>query len=274
MARRAWLVKQLETNFPETPMLMLDAGNFSDNPTAAGDIKTRGLVQAMGQLGYRVANIAERDLIMGYDEFRRRTEGAGFPFISANFVKKGTEDPVFDPYVILDVERDGGDPIRVGVIGVVRFNSVFLKPGPSKETPVVIAPPLDMVKKYLDEVREKSDLVIVLAAVHRQDARVLAASVEGIDFVLGSYGAYSSYRDEEVGQTRIFYSGNQGKRLAETRVFMSDEHDVTSTVTYQHYLSARYPGDLEMQKFVNQVFVKLNELKKETKQAEDVAKSG
>jgi 2',3'-cyclic-nucleotide 2'-phosphodiesterase (5'-nucleotidase family) len=274
MARRAWLVKQLEMNFPVTPMLMLDAGNFSDNPTAAGDIKTQGVVQAMGQLGYRVANVAERDLIMGYDEFKRRTEGAAFPFVSANFVKKGTEDPVFEPYVILDVERDGDDPIRVGVIGVVRFNSVFLKPGPSEETPIVIAPPLDMVQKYIGEVREKSDLVIVLGALHRQDARILAASVTGIDFVLGSYGAYSSYRDEEVGQTRIFYSGNQGKRLAETRVYMGDGKDVTSTVTYQHYLSARYPGDLEMQKFVNQVFVKLNELKKETKQAEDVPKSG
>lgn len=274
MARRAWLVKQLETNFPQTPMLMLDAGNFSDNPTAAGNIKTEGVVEAMGLLGYRAANVAERDLLMGYDEFKLRTEGARFPFISANFVKKGTEEPVFDPYVILDVEQDEGDPIRVGVIGVVRFNTVFLKPGPSEDSPIVIAPPLDMLRKYIDEVREKSDLVIVLGAVHRQDARVLAASVEGIDFVLGSYGAYSSYRDEEVGQTRIFYSGNQGKRLTETRVYMNDGHDVTSTVTFQHYLSARYPGDLEMQKFVNQVFGKLNELKKTTEQAEDVAKSG
>jgi 5'-nucleotidase/UDP-sugar diphosphatase len=254
-------------------MLMLDCGNFSDNPTEAGDIKTRGLVRAMGQLGYRAANVAERDLAMGYDEFVRRTEGAGFPFVSANFIRKDTSEPVFDPYVIVDVERDGNDPMRVGVIGVVRFNSVFLKAGPDGSN-LVIAPPIDMVQKYIDEVREKSDLVVVLAAVHRQDARVLASSVEGIDFVLGSYGAYSSYRDEAVGQTRIFYSGNQGKRVGETRVYMNDGHEITSTVTFQHYLSARYPGDLEMQKFVNQVVVKLNELKREAKKAKDVASSG
>ena len=254
-------------------MLMVDCGNFSDNPTAEGDLKTLGLVDAMGQLGYRAANVAERDLAMGYEEFLRRTEGAAFPFISTNFVRKDTGEPVFDPYTVVDVEREGADPLRVGILGVVRFNPVFLKAGPDGSN-LTIAPPAEMIRKYIDEVREASDLVVVLAAVHRQDARTIAGEIEGIDFVLGSYGSYSSYHDEIVGDTRIFYSGNQGKRVGETRVYLGEAAEVTSTVSYQHFLSAKYPGDLDMQKFVNQVVAKLNELKREAKKTDDVASSG
>jgi hypothetical protein len=46
-------------------MLLLDAGNFSDNPTASGDLKTRGLLNAMERLGYQVVNVGERDIRMG-----------------------------------------------------------------------------------------------------------------------------------------------------------------------------------------------------------------
>ncbi|MDX1389422.1 MAG: hypothetical protein R3344_09555 [Acidobacteriota bacterium] len=254
-------------------MLLVDCGNFSDNPTPEGDIKTRGLVEAMGQLGYRAANVAERDLAMGYDEFLQRTQDASFPLISTNFVRKDTGEPVFDPYTIVEVEREGMDPLRVGILGIVRFNPVFLKAGP-EGTNVTIARPAEMINKYIDEVREASDLVILLAAVHHQDAGIIANEVKGIDFILGSYGAYSSYRDEIVGETRIFYSGNQGKRVGETRVFLDDSSGVKSTITYQHFLSAKYPGDLDMQRFVNEVVVKLNELKQGTSKTGGVATSG
>ena len=50
-------------------MLLVDSGNFSDNPTPQGDAKTRALVEAMGKIGYAAANVGERDVKLGPGEY-------------------------------------------------------------------------------------------------------------------------------------------------------------------------------------------------------------
>ena len=236
---------------------MLDSGNFSDRSGPAGDIKTGALVEAMGQLGYRAANVGLRDLNMGYDAFVKRVEGADFPFISCNVVRKDTGEPVFQPYAILDMELHGGKTVKIGVLGVVRFNPVFLKAGPDGSNLVVVRPET-MISRYLQEVREKSDLVVLLAALHRQDARALAEKMEGIDIILGAYAGAFSSRDLVVGDTWIFYSGNQGKRIGETRLFFDEQGGLDDLVSYMHYLTLRYPENKEMLDYVNGVVVKTN----------------
>ncbi len=41
--------------------MLLDSGNFSDNPTAEGDFKTATLLDAMELLGYQIVNVGELD---------------------------------------------------------------------------------------------------------------------------------------------------------------------------------------------------------------------
>jgi 2',3'-cyclic-nucleotide 2'-phosphodiesterase (5'-nucleotidase family) len=207
----------------------------------------------MARLGYDAANVGERDLSLGYDEFVRRTEGATFPFVSANIVRRDTREPVFNPYVILEVEYpESDDPLRVGVLGVVRFNPVFLRSGPD-DSNLVILPPLEAVKRYLEEVSERSDVVVLLAAIHQDDAHIIAKEVPGIDIVLGSYGSIYSTREEVEGDTLICYSGNQGRRVGESRVFVGPDREVERITSFMHVLTARYPNDPEMQEYVMEV---------------------
>ena len=214
----------------------------------------------MGKLGYRAANVGLRDLNLGYDAFMKRIKGAAFPFISSNVVQKDTGEPVFKPYVILDVEMSAGRKLKVGVLGAVRYNPVFLKAGPD-DSNLVIARPETMIGRFLPEVREKSDIVVLLAALHREDAKTIAGKVEGIDFVLGAYGGAFSVRDEVVGNTWIFYTGNQGKRVGETRLFFNGQGEMAKPLSYMHYLTNRYPDKQEMLDFVSSVVVKVNAAK-------------
>ncbi len=240
--------------------MLLDSGNISDNPTPAGDIKTRALVKAMGMLGYQAVNVGLRDLNMGYEPFARRTGGASFPFISCNIVRKDSGEPVFKPYTIVQVSTPGGRNVRVGVLGVVRYNPVFLKSGPDGSA-MVIRRPEKMLEKYLPDVRKKSDVVVLLASLHKDDAKRIAAMLDGIDLVLGSYGGAYTVRDETVGGSWLVYTGNQGKRVGETRLYFGEEGRLEDPISYMHFLTARYPGDEKMQKFVNQVTVELNAAK-------------
>jgi len=99
-------------------LVLLDSGNFSDNPTEAGDLRTATLLQTMKKLGYRAVNVGERDLNFGYDDFVKRTEGLGLSFISTNIVKQGTKEPIFPPYTVVEVKGTSGKKVRIGVLGV------------------------------------------------------------------------------------------------------------------------------------------------------------
>ena len=78
------------------------------------------MIKGMNDLGYAAANVGERDLALGYDDFLGRASEATFPFISANIVNRDTRGPVFKPFVILEVDIAGADePLRVGVLGVM-----------------------------------------------------------------------------------------------------------------------------------------------------------
>ncbi len=256
LARRAWVVKQVKNRFPGVPLLLLDSGNFSDNPTPQGDLRTKTLLTAMEQLEYRVVNVGERDIRLGYDEFRARTEPGRFHFVSANIVKQGSGEPIFEPRAVLELPAApaAGAAARtvIGVTGVARFNPMFLKAGPDGSN-MVFANHVDSVRREVAALRaENVDLVVVLAALHLNDARRIAEEVPGIDFILGAYGGL--FVDERVGPTKVLYCGNRGQRLAETRIFLRPGDDRSRRVepaVRMHFLTADYPESTDMRRFLD-----------------------
>ena len=207
----------------------------------------------MSLLGYDVVNVGDRDLRLGYAEFLKRTEKASFPFVSANVVRRDTKEPVFAPYKIVEAtSADGANSIKVGVIGAARYNPLFLKTGPDGSS-LVILKGEESIGRYVTELRPQVDLVVLLAALHKEEAKRIVRAAPGIDFVVGSYGGMITTQDELEGSTRLLYAGNQGKRLGETRVYLGDERQVLSAETHLHYLTARYPGDPAMLEHVARV---------------------
>jgi hypothetical protein len=224
--------------------LIVDSGNFSDNPTPLGDLKTGALLEAMQMLDYGVVNVGERDVKHGYAKFAERVGETQLNFVSANIIDKATGEPIFEPHVVVEAAAsDGGRKLRIGVIGVVRFNPIFQEAGPG-ESVMAIAHPKERIEAELAKLKQQEvDMVLLLAALHHDDAVRIVNEVEGIDFVVGSYGGYYTTRSEQVGQTWLLYSGNQGKRVGDTRVFLAPDGGVTDQRTRLHLLSSRYPSD-------------------------------
>jgi 2',3'-cyclic-nucleotide 2'-phosphodiesterase/3'-nucleotidase len=249
-------VNQIKLRYPDTPLLLLDSGNFSDNPTQSGDVKTAGLLQAMDQLGYEIVNVGERDIRMGYPEFARRTDGSPFTYISANIVDRKTKKPIFQPHAVVEVAApDGSSKVKVGVIGVVRFNPVFLKAGPDGGN-IIIANPLERVQQEIAALEKKKvDVVVLLAALHKNDARSIVRQCPEVDFVLGSYGGLVTTTEEQEGDTTILYCGNRGQRIGESRVFLDGgkQPEIASRQNKLHVLTRHYPPDMDMLNFVNSI---------------------
>ncbi len=239
----------------------MDSGNFSDNPTPEGDLKTNALLRAMDQLGYAAANVGDRELVIGYDAFVKRTAGARLPFISSNIVRQDTAEPVFKPYTVVKAKSpDGSASLKVGLVGATRFNPLFLKAGPEGSN-LVIAKPEEALPQYVEEVRKQADVVVLLAALHKEEARRIVQSVPGIDLVVGAYGGMISVREEKAGDAWLLYAGNQGKRVGETRVYLQADRRIQSAETYLHMLSAVYPSNQPMLDYVNGIHAELKALK-------------
>jgi hypothetical protein len=231
----------------------LDSGNFTDTPTPQGVTRTRALLTAMEQLGYTVLNIGERDLRQGYDALIENLGDRDFSLVSANVVRNDTKEPVFEPYVIAEATApQGGATERVGVIGVLRFNPIFRKPGPDGSE-LAIVHPVAPVKQAVAELKEQGiERIVLLAALHRDDAARIVGQVPEIQLVVGSYGGHYLTTPDRVDDAWLLYSGNQGKRIGETRVFVDDDGKLDQR-TRLHFLNQLYPVRQEMLDYVNSV---------------------
>jgi hypothetical protein len=208
----------------------------------------------MGRLGYGAANVGERDLKAGYDRLMARAGKAAFPLLSANILREDTGQPVFTPQTVVEaLSPDGEHSLRIGLIGVARYNPLFRKPGPDGVN-LVIEHPLEAIRRGLASLAEQNvDRVVLLAAMHREDARRILQEISGIDFIVGSYGGMASTQLDEGSGTWVLYSGNQGKRLGESRFCLDDGPEPRVPVHKLHYLTSLYPADPEMLAFVNEV---------------------
>jgi 2',3'-cyclic-nucleotide 2'-phosphodiesterase (5'-nucleotidase family) len=234
--------------------VLVDSGNFTDNPTPKGLARTKGLLEGMARLGYSVVNVGERDVREGYPAFMSTVAGRKLEFVSANLVRQGGDAPVFRPFSIVEAKLSGGRVVRVGVIGALRFNPVFLEAGPDGSQ-MAIVHPLEPVRRAVAELRKAgADVIVLLAAMHRDDAARLAEEIPELDFVVGSYGGHISEADDRVGEGAwLLYSGNQGKRFGETRVWVDEKSGTARQQTRMHFLNRTYPASESMLAFVNSI---------------------
>jgi hypothetical protein len=247
--------------FPDSAYLFVDTGNFVDVPMAQGEVKTRALAEGMKRLGYKAVGLGERDLDRGYEYLDALRKEYGLTFLSGNAVYQKTGKPVFDPYTILTLTSQEfkalpSRTLKVGITSLVRFNPTLLKPTPAGDN-MVVASPADQAKDIIAKLRPKCDFLIVLASMPKDDARLLARSVKGIDLIVAAYGGIVSGAEEREGATRIVYVGNQGKYLAEVRGLKKAQEGWETTQTL-HALSASYPEEPKLKEFVASVLEEAN----------------
>ncbi len=213
----------------------------------------------MNLLDYTCANVGERELFLGYEEFKKISEQAKFAFVTANIVLQGTETSIAEPYRIQTVKAANGKTYSIAIMGLSKFNPAFQKSGPEGKNIVTVSP-IDMAKKYVPEMQQKADIIVILAAMSKDETHLLAKEVPGINLILASYGGILSVAREVEGETEIVYAGNQGKRIAEIRLYMGDDKKVAEIMKQIHYLSPKYPDDPKLLELQNEAMKKVGEI--------------
>lgn len=143
-----------------------ESGLFQDEPT----------IEVLNAIGLVASAVGNHEFDEGVDELMRMIEGgnhptlgqfgeepyagADFPYLAANVVWKGTDQPILPPYVVADV----GQGAKVGYIGVVTDNTPVLV-SPGGITDVEFLDEATMINHYAAELQAQGVEAIV-ALVH------------------------------------------------------------------------------------------------------------
>jgi 2',3'-cyclic-nucleotide 2'-phosphodiesterase (5'-nucleotidase family) len=163
LAQVATLVKQIRQS-AGNPVMVLDSGDTIQGTPFEQFTSVRWgepspTIAAMNRIGYQAMAIGNHEFNFGLEVLERARKQAGFPFLSANILHEGTEDPAFQPYAVFEQ-----GPIRVGVLGLITPNV----PGWEKEENyrgLAFELPDKAASRWVPVLREKEkcDLVVVLA---------------------------------------------------------------------------------------------------------------
>jgi len=235
--REAYIYGQLRKKYHN--LIPMEVGAWTDPfQTPNERLKTDYLVRALHAMRFKVYNVTPYDIAFGTTYPRQLVEGIGGHLISANLAivrrgSAGTTETVapFAPYAIIEIpRREGGRPIRVGVIGVTDEASLEqatlrrLK-NLSKAMPdFVLSDVAAALRKYVPEVREKADCVIVLAYMRRNTASTIPSQVPGIDLLVTSWGYQMTRLFMHPGRTTLITTGYQGRYFAQAVVEFDGEN--------------------------------------------------
>ncbi len=153
--------------------------------------KTKGevIVAGMNLMEYDAMALGPRELSLGVDVLRQRMEEAGFPMLSANVVLSGSEELFAEPYRIVEI-----DGHRVGVIGLTRVPADDLRG-------FEVLDPGEAAGRFVPQVAEQADVVIILTNMTYPTGLALAAAVPEIDLLIAGRAEQIPNKPEQVPST-------------------------------------------------------------------------
>ncbi|KAF0996310.1 bifunctional UDP-sugar hydrolase/5'-nucleotidase [Geobacillus sp. TFV-3] len=186
-------------------MLLFDVGDFLDRVHPITEA-TRGKanVDLLNDLGYDAVTIGNNEgITLDYDELDTLYERARFPVVVANLFRRDGARPHWAlPYVVIPAT----ETFRVGVVGATAPFVKFYELLGWK-----VAPPFDLLAAAVEEVKRQADCVVVLSHLGVNEDEKIAATIPGVDIVLGAHTHHVFPEGKTLNQTLLCAAGKYGK---------------------------------------------------------------
>lgn len=140
--------------------ILLNAGDLAQGTPVSTIFYGQPVFDIANLFGFDAATLGNHDFDYGWMQTRKFIQTASYPIVSANMVGAGGQLFTSKPYVILRVNG-----LRVAVIGAMTEELRTLS------TPKLMgqwhtAPVIETARKYAVELREQSDLVVLLGHIN------------------------------------------------------------------------------------------------------------
>jgi len=224
-------------------MLLLDAGNALFGQRLAIASQGQIIIEAMNAMGYDAMAVGTLDLRYGLNVLLQRAKEARFALLSCNLVYLDTQQPVLQPYIIL--ERQG---VRYGVIGISEPQVIEAAPGIDQVAEAL--DPASSVQKYLPQVSAQSDIVILLSHLGFEEDKKLAQAVPGIDVIISGWSGVWLGEPETVGGAIIVQAGHSGEALGKLDITLDAQRRIEEYQGKLIMLNASFADDPQLKELV------------------------
>lgn len=238
LARRAALFDNVKAARENT--FMVDAGNLFGLRRDAERRQTDFLLEYTDQLGYEVFGVGPNDLNYGLDYLRQAEKDHGFVFTNANLaIGDGSPDDLFPPYVVREFAG-----LKIGYVSVVspRYPIITMTARADNYT---AESPRDALDRVLPELREKADLIVLLAQMPSSQIRQMLTDMgpgTGIDICIEGRDPRQYRRVNRLnGDVILVAANNEGKYIGQLDMVVTKDGDVQDAQVTIHALDNGSP---------------------------------
>lgn len=197
----------------EKPSLLLSAGDMIQGNNWANLSQGESVIALMNAMGFDAMVVGNHEFDFGQDILKKRISESKFPVLGANV--EGLDS--LKLFVINEVKG-----VKIAIVGIV-----------TEETPESTHPKNVVglrfnsiektIRKYLQELTGKTDIIIVLSHIGHHADRELAEKVKGIDVIIGGHSHTKVTKPVQVGNTIIVQAWEHGKALGVLDLTIEDK---------------------------------------------------
>jgi hypothetical protein len=201
----------------DTGDLLFPPGSpINPNAKTIGNLKAALYMKAYNMMGYDAFTPGALDLSLGIDDLIKMSQQADFPFLAANLLNPQSDEPIFKPYIIKEMKEVRG--MKVGILGLIS-NRVSSGSPPAGGEKFKIADPIETAKKVVGVLKPQCRVIVALAYLEADEARMLADKVHGIDFIVNGRLTRAQAAPQLVNHTQILIAGARGEFLGQADLF-------------------------------------------------------
>jgi len=214
----AWLAGRLRK---EKPTLFLAAGDMIQGNNWANLSQGKSVIEVMNEINFDAMIVGNHEFDFGQKVLRERIEEAKFPVLCAN-VELDSQTPwkpellPLRPYVLKELNG-----IKIAIIGITTEEMPMVT-HPKNVTGLKFLSQAETAEKYVKELRNKVDLIVVLSHIGFHRDMVLAEKVKGIDIIVGGHSHTKVEQPALVGKTVIVQAWEHAKVLGVLDIKVTD----------------------------------------------------
>ena len=86
-------------------MVWLDTGGMYVGGSPTSDLRMDATLEGFRMVGMNAALLTEREVYPGFRAFQEWLPGVPLPLVSTNILRRRTQEPLVEPYVIEELQR-------------------------------------------------------------------------------------------------------------------------------------------------------------------------
>ncbi len=247
IARLATAIKKIREQKDSSCILLLDGGDTFSDDLLSNITKGEVVIKLMNELNYDMMVLGNHDFDYGLERTKELASLANFQMRAANVIDSTTNEPIFnEPYKIVNKNN-----VRIALLPIA-YRNTKLTGNPKNMEGIRFEQGMTTIKKYLPEIKDKSDIIIVLSHEGMSVDKIIAEEIDGIDLIVGAHSHDFIRPPFKSNGTFVVQAMSDAAILAETELIIENKKLKDINTNYHFLYADEWEQDGKVLKIIDE----------------------